>query len=397
MTNKKRTFNPFTMFRKNQVILLASLGIMAMISFIILPAVMQLLPGIRYVEGQGDFASTRHHGKVDPLLLDTLRKNRENLARFYQRLWISILQSNPSLLTSREQLSKLEILVMKVGQLEGKINDEELINGWLVARYSEDQGVVVSPNMVIDLLKATTNNMLTKQNLNQVLEELNMSEQFLEYLLSEELRQNQMLRLFAISQNAVLPATRWDWYQRLNKKITLEVATLQVESFIDKVPDPTNAQIISFFNEHKKRQFNPTLPETGFAFPKQIAFSYIRGIPSRKILDSISKQDVEKYYNENKEKLFRKPVPQKKELPDLPGMSPDKFQLNEAIPNLNPTGLGGLGGLGNKLPGLEILDRTSTTTTQPETALPVTTPEIKQPTEQTPENKPKIENEKIKK
>ncbi|MDR1484211.1 MAG: hypothetical protein LBT09_05265 [Planctomycetaceae bacterium] len=386
---KKKSFSPFAIFRQGQVVWLAALGIMTMFAFIILPAFMQLLPGVRYVEGQGDFASTRHHGKVDPQLLDSLRRNHENLARFYDRLLKVIVQSNPSVLTlpPQEQQAQLGWLFNKASRFERKISDEELINNWMIARYSEDIGITINQNMIIESLKTTTNNLLTKQILNQVLEELNMNEQDLEYLVSGELRQDQMMGIFFISQNIILPSTRWDWLQRLNKSTTLEVATLPVEAFIDKVPEPTNAQIKRFFDENKKRKFDPTLPETGFTSPKQIAFSYIKGVPNQKLLDSISKQDVEQYYNENKEQLFRKPLqPQK----DLPGLNTGNFQPDKAIPNLNPNKSGGLGGLGDSLPGLGITNGNTTPTVTP----PVTTPEIKQPPETTPENKPKSQDEK---
>ncbi|MDR1053652.1 MAG: hypothetical protein LBL39_05705, partial [Planctomycetaceae bacterium] len=269
MSKKKGSFSPFAIFRKNQGVLLVLAGLMAMFAFIILPAFMQLLPGIRPEGMQGDIAVTRHHGKVDPQLMEDLRRNRENLARFYQSLWMEIVRSNPSILTSQSEQSRLGLIAMKAERFAERVSDEELVNSWLLSRYSEDQGIVVKSDAVRELLTSSTDGMLTKQNLINVINELNISEQYLEYLISEELRQNQMLYLFVRSQGTILPSTRWDWFQRLNKQITLEVATLPVSAFVDKVSEPTTAQIKRFFEENKKREFNPTRPETGFATPKQ--------------------------------------------------------------------------------------------------------------------------------
>ncbi|MDR1925117.1 MAG: hypothetical protein LBQ66_12165 [Planctomycetaceae bacterium] len=308
MSKKKTSYNPFAMFRKNQVVFLAGLGFMAMIAFIILPAFIQLIPGLRGNGGNGDFARTRHHGKVDEQLLANLRKNREQLARFYSRLAQVVLTTNPSLLSSQEQLMRLQLLIFRAGNLEQRISDEELINLWLIARYSEDQGIKVGTDAVINILNVYTNNLLTKQNLDQVMEELGLDEQYIEYLIAEEIRQNQMSYMFSLTQRTVLPSTKWDWFKRLNRQVTLEVATLPVSAFIDKVPDPTDSQIKKFFEENKDREYDPTRPETGFSFPKQIAFSYIKATPSKKLLDSISQEDIKNYYESNKDQLFRKPI-----------------------------------------------------------------------------------------
>ncbi|MDR1477618.1 MAG: hypothetical protein LBJ00_01615 [Planctomycetaceae bacterium] len=401
MSKKKSNFSPFAVFRQHQVASLAAIALMAMISFIILPAFMQLMPGIRYGEGQGNIAVTRHHGKVDPLLLDNLRRNRENLARFYQRLWMVIVQSNPSILTSQSQQSRLGLIAMKAERLAERASDEELINNWLIARYSEDQGIVITSGAIIKLLEDSTDKLITKQNLVQVIEELNIREQDLEYLIGEELRQNQMMYLFVRSQGTVLPSTRWDWFQRLSKQITLEVATLPVSAFVDKVPEPTTAQIKRFFEDNKKREFNPTRPETGFAIPKQIAFSYIKGIPSPKLLESISKQEIEKYYEENKDASFLKPVPQKKDLPTLPGMAPGNFQINESLLNANPINIGNLGTLGNIVPA-EQSSNTPIVTSQPETTLPepkneTTTETTDKPKEPNDEKNTNTEGDKVEK
>ncbi|MDR2171163.1 MAG: hypothetical protein LBP59_13550 [Planctomycetaceae bacterium] len=393
---KRKSFSPFAVFRRNQVAGLAGLGIMAMIAFIILPAIMQLLTGVRSGEGQGYIADTRHHGKIDPQLIDNLRRNRDNLARFYQRLWMVIIQSNPSILTQQSQQTRLGYLAMKAQQLTQNISDEELINNWLLARYAEDQGIDVSPDAIINQLKLITDDFLTKQNLNQVIEELNINDQYLEYLIAEETRQNQMTYLFIMTQNAILPSTRWDWFQRLNKQMTLEVATLPVEAFINQTPEPTPAQVKRFFDENKKNKFNPTKPETGFIYPKQIAFSYVKGTINQKLLDTIPKQDVEKYYQENKKELFRKPVPQKKELQTLPEMENNNTTTN-------------LGRLGNFIPGLNLQNtqnQNATENTQPEIKPEIkpepkseTQPEPKlepkQNAEPTPENKPNNNNENI--
>jgi hypothetical protein len=152
---------------------------------------------------------------------------------------------------------------------------------------------------------------------------------------------------------------------------------------VDKVSEPTTAQIKRFFEENKKREFNPTRPETGFATPKQIAFSYIKGIPSQKLLESIAKEDIEKYYEENKDTLFLKPIPQKRDLPNLPGMTPGNFQLNASPTNLG--NLGNLGGLGN----INIIPKqepTSENTTTPVANPPELTAPDQTPKEQAPPN-----------
>ncbi len=315
-------FNPFKTFRKYQKVGLATVGIMAMLSFIVLPPLMMSWRDSSQQKPQL-IASCRRYGDVDPYRLHALRENRGHLRNFYNHLFEQIMP------LAGENYLQLEGLYRLRFKYDSMYSEEELITEWLVARYAEEKGFSVDKKLIVDHLNSITGGLISTPLLNSVCMQIGLSDAHLSHLLQEELLAAYMFRMFEVSLASESPASRWEYYQRVRRSLTAEVAAVPVDSFVAEVPNPSEQELVAFFDKNKANVYDPSLPDSGFAVPTKIAFQMVDGTPSEELLASISQEEIEKFYEENKTKYFLRTLPQsdpgatgmpQRGLPGLPGL-----------------------------------------------------------------------------
>jgi hypothetical protein len=359
----KGNFNPFRVFQRNQVAFMASLVLLAMISFLILPTIIQIA-GDRGPGSQIDtIAECRRFGKVTNFDRYRLEENQESLRRFLDVLLRKLAANAGEDMTKWQALMPLQAEVNRLEQMQ---SPEQLINVWLVSNYAREEGLSPDWEDISNWLKRITGDQ-TGKNLNAVYDEavrdVGMTHQSVEYLLVQHLRWTQSFERFSLSIGAISPATRWDWFQRLFRQITIEAAAVPVDDFIGQVGEPGTKQLTALFEQYKTKRFNPVLAESGFIMPTELAFQYIIAEPTQELLDSITEEEMLAYYEENKDTWFRKPVTP---LPTIPGMMPGGATMPFPTP-------GRPGGLTPTVPGLPDLPKIETEgETTPE---PTPTPE----------------------
>ena len=281
---------------------------MAMLSFIVVPSLMQLIPqtGSRVPT---DLAACRAFGNVNERSLYALQQNRQGLVGFFSNLLHILAQQHGE---THESLRNLAVLC---NQLSNRMDNEDLINEWLLVQYAQKKmGITVNDQEIDDFLKQLTHGLASDTANNNAMSYAGMNPAMLKARLREYLIAVKVDKMFSfhdgfqLNQDPVSPLTRWDWFQRMRRSVTAEVAAIPVERFAAEVADPSERELQKFFDDNKSRMFHPSSPESGFMQPEKIAFQFIKIVPSKDMLDSISKEEIEKFYEENKIKLFRKPI-----------------------------------------------------------------------------------------
>jgi len=340
-------FNPFRKFRVYQKYALAALGIMAMISFVILPSYF-MLQNNRQAGAEGMIATCRRagYGNVDQYLLRNLRENHHRLAGFYNLLASQLAQSVGG--SPWEFYAKYPILFQIRESYQQRTSDEELISKWLLTRYAQEKGMVIPDKLIEKRLQTISGGDISNQMLDEIYQQLDLSDSYLIYLLREEMLANYLQRSFIKSMISITPLDRWMLFQRVNRSLTAEVAVISVESFQKEVKEPSEAELKKFFEENKNRVYNPNLPDSGFEIPTKFAFQIVDATPSEQLLASITQEEIEKFYEENKATHFLRQTAR-------PQGSQGSTQSPGSLPfDLFPTVPGGSrpGGL---LPGLDSL------------------------------------------
>jgi hypothetical protein len=140
-----------------------------------------------------------------------------------------------------------------------------------------------------------------------------------------ELAAWRMTQLFSASIEGIPPAQRFDYFQRLNRRATIQAVAVPVADFTDKVKDPGDATLKAFFEEHKNQIAMPGSSEPGFKIPRRERFQYFKAeYDIFRELAQVSDEEVRKYYDANKGTMFRKlelPEDKPKAEPQPPGAS----------------------------------------------------------------------------
>lgn len=281
--------NPFRKFRKYQKRWLAGLGVLVMISFVVLPIWMDTMSSSPTRDAV--VVSTNRYGDLHESKVQMLVRDRDVLRGFFEHLAQSAMEAGGD---GRG--------LMSVARALGSNGEAEVVETWLMAKRAEELGIVVSDEEINQFLSDLTGQQnVTRETFGQVMQYRHISENHLFSMLRHELLALRLQQLFGISLGGVTPAQRWDYYQRLNEKGRVEVAPLPVASFVDKVPDPDEATLEAFFEQYKAKQYDPASPEPGFREPQRIALEYFKANVDAV---AVSDAEIEKYYEENKDKEF---------------------------------------------------------------------------------------------
>ena len=312
-------FHPFRTFQRNQKGCMAGATLLAMISFLFLGVIIQLLGGRGGAGRQIEtIAECRQFGKITPFELDRFQKEQDVLRRF-----LSVLYRNTALvdLTDKERMNALKPLGVFAERVARLQSSEQLINNWLLTQYLLAEGLLPPDKKDIEtFLLDLTGGYISDAVYDDSVKSVGTSHQTIEYLLARQIMRQQAERRFFLSVGAVSPATRWDWFQRLHRQVTVEAAAVSIDSFIDKVGEPTAEQMNALFEKYKTKKYDPVSPDSGFVMPAKIAFQYVVAEPTQKLLDSITEAAMQEYYEENKDKEFRKPVTPLTEFPTNPSL-----------------------------------------------------------------------------
>ena len=329
-------FHPFRTFQRNQKGCMAGATLLAMISFLFLGVIIQMVGGGRGgPESQiQTIAESRRFGKVTSMELYRLQESHEVFKRFLTVLHQNLARDLIMDFTPedvRQHLYPLESFIGQVAQLQ---NPEQLINVWLVTQYAEEEGLAPTWDDAKTLLKQLTNDYLSDAVYDETLQSIGHTHQQIAQLFIQHLRWRQSLERFGMSVSAVSPATRWDWYQRLHRQVTIEAAAVPIDSLIDQVGEPTTAQLTALFEKYQNRRYNPASTESGFIMPTELAFQYIVADPSQEMLDSITEEEMLAFYEENKDVMFRKPDPSLRDM-QFPGMPGGGMPMFPTLPGMD--------------------------------------------------------------
>ena len=312
-----KKFHVFRSFQRNKKGWMAALTLLAIISFLFLGVIIQLLEGGRSGGQASTIAESRRYGKVNDFTLHQLQESHVNLQRFLTVLYQQLEAADPA---DEERRWALLPLGMLVRQMELPQSPEHLVNVWLVTQYAQEEGFVPNWDDVENLLRQLTGGHITKAAYDSALRAVGLTHPTVERLLVRHLLWQRSLERFSLSIGTVSPATRWDWYQRLYRQITIEAAAVPVASFINQVGEPSERQLTAFFEAHKRKRHNPESAEVGFVMPAELAFQYVVARPTQTLLDSITEEEMLAYYEENKADEFLRPARPPIELPALPMM-----------------------------------------------------------------------------
>jgi hypothetical protein len=300
--------SPFKIFRKNQKAWMVALTILAMISFVFLSNVGSSPSGRGSHEDPEVFSWK--FGKVNESDLQNRIQLQHKVLTFFYRT------GSGSGRTDQE--------INQFLQSRFPTSEREVVAYMLLNKKAEDLGIVVSDDMVRNLIRAWTEGKLSGQQMSEITRGLannagsinqaqlfdairfNLAAQYAYLTFSPNfMRANQFMAFF----HGDTPAERWDYFERLNRKASTEIMPVAVKDFVEKIPDPTAKELQEFYDQYKSDYQIPGSRTPGFREPYKAQLEYVKADNAKLIeetLPTVTEQEIKDYYEKHKDTFFRK-------------------------------------------------------------------------------------------
>ncbi|MDO4575033.1 MAG: hypothetical protein Q4D98_07450 [Planctomycetia bacterium] len=280
----------FRTFRKNQKTWLTTLGVLAMFSFVFIPTFQN--DGSSSGGAKSKVVTTRLFGDLSEVDMHNLLVQRQTFVAFLDSLVQEYSEKSDATLKklfesgkSMEdpelmlQMQKAQQTIRDISffrQQIARYDERVLVNGWLQARYAERAGVVVSDGMIIAFMKKLMGNEITTQMVQEAKQKIGLSNpKVLDDFLREELLASEYRRQFEVNFQGLPLSRQWDYFCRVYRSATIDAAPVAVMDYVAKVAEPSQEEMMKFFEENKNTLADAFLGTPGFKNPKKVKVQYM--------------------------------------------------------------------------------------------------------------------------
>ena len=224
-------------------------------------------------------------------------------------------------------------------------NDEDdLTFGELMRAEADKLGIVVTDAMVSDYINGRTDEKLSAADFAEIRSSLNfggspVSAEDLFDAFRDEIKAQMAFQQLSPQMASVPqgPEVYYEMFQRTKVSQRLNTARLDVDAFVTEVADPSEAEVVSLFDERRRKIPGMDEPgSAGFLQDNKAKLAYIE-LGYKKVEESVTPptdQEIEAHYNENKDLRYRKPSTP---VPSTP-MTPDSLIPSASVnPGTDPT------------------------------------------------------------
>jgi hypothetical protein len=284
--------SPFKVFRKNKKVMFAALTLMAMIAFVVIPAVLQ--NASTWQRNQDPVVvTTAKYGDLTQSTLSSLRGQHERILGILAAI---INRVNPNY----EYQRVLEILQMQMGGSK----ESDTVERWLIAHKASEIGIDVGDDAVRDFIKQETEGKLPTKDLEAILKQ-HAGDRYTDAMffddLREELKVLQFRSMFSLSTAGIPPAQRWDYYLRAHEQAEIQCIPVAVRDFAGTIKKPDDEKTLKdFFEKYKDQVATPYSPEPGFRVPQKVAIEYfVANLDKFAAPDKITEEELQTYYEKD--------------------------------------------------------------------------------------------------
>ncbi len=307
--------SPFSLFRKNQKILMAVFGVAAMIAFVFLGPLSQYMGGGRPEGGNPVIVETKY-GDLKASELQGLEYQRELVNRFIEALVVesAAKQFSQPGMDNRwlQQIAQQQFMMWHNRIMEHASGgpEQQAVETMLMAERAKQMGLVVSDQTINDMIRQISSDSLSPAEIQTIIRRLQpqrpISVTRLFDAFRTELLAMQYYQFFVSSLADVPPAQRFEYFSRLNRRVKSELMPLAVADFVSQAPEPTDAEVKEFYEKYKNAYPDPTSPEPGFNKPKRASFQYFKATLdplAEQLKGEVSEEEIAKFYEENKQRF----------------------------------------------------------------------------------------------
>lgn len=316
--------SPLSFFRKHQYVALVAVGVLAIVSFVIIPPIDEYLRSRSGVGGPQRQAVvvTWSQGRVREMDLRNMETNHHLTMNFLDAMAEEVQRRDGQ---------------PKAMRLFRNSSEQALIATMLLAEKAEQLGVVISDSAIHDYLDRFADGLFDHRDLNDILRSSTsgrLTRVSLFKQLRRELLAHYMRQMVFTGVAATTPAADFQHFNQLRERMTLELLPLPVSEFVAKVEtQPTESDLRQLYEAHQDDYKSPMRADPGFRRLPKIDFAYFK-VDFNTFLEqekqNITEAEILREYEAGKQsgeyRRASRPSPGSSPFPDIPGFpsfSPD--------------------------------------------------------------------------
>ncbi|WP_337176726.1 hypothetical protein [Paludisphaera sp.] len=272
----------FEVFRRHRRKGLAALAILAMFSFVLADSLPRLLTpdyATQDVEVARIFGRSIHLSDLNQMARQRSRAN---------------------------QVASMLGLTMFTRDFFGGLKQRDLIDALILEKEADRLGMPADTATGRDWLRAVTNNRINRETFEQLYAPFS-GDVTQEQLLADIANQVRLAKVRMLGgEPLVTPYDVYRAYRGQNERVAAKLVEIPVEDFLDKVGEPSSADVQALYDEYKDVLPDPDSPTPGFKIPRRAQVEFVTvdaAARAREIRDKLSDAELHTYYENHKAEL----------------------------------------------------------------------------------------------
>lgn len=259
--------NPLATFRKNRNFWMAGLVLLAIMAFIVAPAIEYLSQGARSGGAENVVVVSWDGGKVRMGDLQVSVAKHARLVRFLGALAKRVMEAGGQPRVPGFAYDPQSGRILGLG-VQTSSNEVDVCRTRILATHAKRMGVEFSDSSADDFLLSFCDGRLTSEEVEQILKETTDGQ--LSFFGVRELLKEEMAAMVAaqMAETGITtqpPGRTWRDFLKLNETAKVEAFPVFVDDYVSQVKgEPTDAEIQAIFEQGSLRANNPNSSEPGF-------------------------------------------------------------------------------------------------------------------------------------
>jgi hypothetical protein len=343
--------SPFTVFRKNQRLAMAILVGVALLAFVIAPALQSVIDRSYQNMAAGSGAKKTlvswRGSSVNGEQAQRLLQKNYQCQSFLQRVASEVIKGggSPKVPGFRSDGRSIDLGLTPNNQIA-------VLRSQILAAKAKEMGIDFDDSAVDSYLRAFTDGRITTQRFAEMMREQDKLSRFdLYQFLKTEFAANviekaAMAGLTDGSMPVLTPGKNWQMFLRFRQRARIEAFPVLVDDFLPQVTGtPSDAELQTLFDAGKERPADRFRPEAGFLRRYGADLEFVSGSLEKFVAAEqakLTEEQILKAYEERvKEGRFQVPVPATTEpsaaaTPAAPATQPDPATPETATPEPAP-------------------------------------------------------------
>ncbi|MCA9127552.1 MAG: hypothetical protein KDB22_10725 [Planctomycetales bacterium] len=270
--------NPFAVFRKNQKTWMAALVLLALLAFVVMPALQQISDSFRMGSADKTLVVSWNGGRMTVADVQNYGQKHGVLVRVLRNLAEEVIEKGGQPQVPGFYYDEQQGGILGLGVSAGATS-ADICRTRIMATYAKRLGINFSDDAIDEFIKSYCDRRVTRERLAEIIQESSGGQLRvfdLRELLKDELAAMVAAQIGRSGAYAQPPGKTYRDFRRITRTTKVEAFPVLVSDYLSQVQgEPTPAELESIYQSGLSQIADPYSPEPGFVQPFRTNIEYV--------------------------------------------------------------------------------------------------------------------------